>query len=643
MSDQQQSHEPVFGESFPNGAPAASWMDAKVGKAILVDEQGQLELEELPPEMGKIALSIRHELRKEFSEKVPEDIDSLEGFFDRIHQTVGKAWKKSASGALGVIRATVKTKLDRLEEGSGNKEELTKLYAVLSNDKDVELQFSIRQMGGLEGLKTSVPEAWRMLVMASSERQLAEITLARRWVAEAPKELFSKLKISHEELKLFVSVAADLGKYIDQAYLKQIHLTEMPGGMTKPMTAISDKPGAKYVYDVSNQNGETTTLSYSEVFSYEWSGLEKRFERIIQRVRLLLNEEKLTPVYGQFVEYLEKMKQCYGSEQKDPDVLFKQWQELKKMADSLVSAGCPMVLIQQATPGATGDANKVDAEIRLGIVSPGITKMRDYLGKLQGEAQALLTENKAALAEDYNIAKVILTLQPFAFGPNLHWMCRGEEDRNTILTHTNAVRDVAEQREIPYLEKILGPSVIRDKKVYVTSAIVETAFHEMAHTVLSKDDANVAKRVGTDNHILEEMKAEVVSFGILDRASSKGIKLDGLELRDQFLAKLGTNFDYLMNKSGTSGERYYFSAVALVNLLLEKGILIENEVGSPSYRIENPEKGIQVIAAFGNEVLNYYKDDASTPEKAKAFVELQKAKADKPDVKKFIETLKKAA
>ncbi len=643
----QQSREPVFGESFPHGASAASWMDAKIGKSVLVDEKGDLQLGDLPPEMKQVALDIRRELRKEIVERVPENIDSLEGFFDRIHQTVGIAWEARAKGALEVIRKTVKTKLDTLEEGSDDKNELTKLNAVLLDDKDLELQLSIRQMGRLEALKTKVPEAWRMLVMASSERQLAEITLARRWLAEAPEEFFAKLGISQQELTLFVSIAADLGKYIDHAYLKQIHLTEMPGGMTKSITSIADKPGAKYVYDISNQSGESKVLSYAEVFSYEWKGLEHRFDRIIERVKRLLKlqdeKKRLPAVYGQFIDYLEAMKACYASRETDPDKIFEQWQDLKKMADKLVSAGCPMVLIQQATPGATGDSNKVDTEVRLGIVTAGISKMKAYLNELQKEAQALLTENKNALREDYDIAKVILTLQPYAFGPNLHWMCRGEEDRNTILTHTNAVRDVAEQREMPYLKKMFGPNVVRDKTVYVTSAIAETAFHEMAHTVLSRDDEKVAKRVGTDNHILEELKAEVVSFGILNRASKKGVKLEGLELRDQFLAKLGTNLDYLMNKSsepGSSSERYYFSAVALIDLLLEKGIIIENEAGSPPYRIENPEEGIRVIARFGDEVLKLYKDDVSTPEKAKEFVELQKAKADKPDVKKFIETLK---
>ncbi len=522
--------------------------------------------------------------------------------------------------------------LSQIPENEGNE----KVRALLSNPELVEEKMEMRQFGLLESLRSVLPEAWRSLIIASSERQMAEVALFRRWLKEASDEEIKAWGMSRPELELFGDIPALLGRYIDQAYLKQMELADLPGGSSP--TPLAGNVGADRVYDIQRKGQEEVEkLPYIAVFPFELGRFSKLVLHLKGKVDGLMSQGKLPKSYSGMPAYLEKMAALYSSHETDPKTVAKMWnRDLAGDANRLVEQGCPMVLIPQATAAVSGDAEKVDVELRLGLRTPQIEAMEKVANSARGVAQEILDQYHGAVESSTKIPPITLTYQPFAFGPNLHWMTRGESTGDKILSHVNAVADVARRNEIPLLEKVFEIGKI-DPDAYSQSANLETVLHEVAHSIMIRGDAMVKVRVGSGNRssIIEELKADTVNMLILDRSEKEG-KI-AVDRKAQFLAKLGTVCDYMSDSSEELDDYYFYTGVRIIHDLLHAGAVEKGENGK--FAIRDAEKGMEVIGKIGNEVLGIYSDLKTDPAAINDYADGIIAMKDDPLVREFIAAL----
>lgn len=604
-----------FGENFSQGADPKNRMDVLRIK----------EIDQDIPEYIKSSLDIRNRFKNQIeSEGWPvlpdsEEIRATENIFAAAKFEVDKTWDKS-------IQQIISSQGE--EWGKNLKDEspeASQARGLLSNPEELQRSFSLRQFGVLEVLRQSNPEAWRTLVMASSERQLASIAVLEHWLKYSESDKLAavcdKIGLSSGELSLFVDTAAILGKYIDHAYVKQIELADLPGGSSE--SKIGEQDGAQYLYDLyKNPDSEDIDVkTYSDIFPYEWDKIQSRLLSLASRVDNEIKEEKLPDSYQGYAALLKKMAQVYGSKNIKPEILDKEWDELYKLAKSVDDSGCPIMIIPQGCASVAGEAGKVDAEIRLGLKTKETKRQEQSLDNFTKIAQEMLTSFDSSLDKSLLIPKVNLNYQPWAFGPNLYWNTRGESNESQILSHTNAVSEVALVHELPLVKKLFNREKITEEQ-YAGASVVETALHETGHSVVDYSDKKVAKRIGKsfEVEILEELKAETVGMKIFAEAIKRQELPSDVDIRLQLIAKLGTNLDYLKNKSNkkaSSGEPYYICGAAIIGRLLEKG-LIKKTVGG--YDLGDVEACIQEIASIGEEILLLYTDEKSKPADAKNYV-----------------------
>ncbi|MFA6416801.1 MAG: hypothetical protein WCW61_01265 [Patescibacteria group bacterium] len=622
-----------FGESFPQGADPKNRMDVlKMNK-----EQENI------PDYVKFGLEIRNNLKSKVEKDgwpdLPdqEAINLAEDIFEVAQQEVNKTWESSVQTLINNKAESWKQSLSTTD--SENKAALD----LLDNPEEFNKSFSLRQFGVLEILRTANPEAWRTLVVASSERQLASIAVMEHWLKNSNPEnlqaICYKINLNPTELKLFVDTAAILGKYVDHAYVKQIELADLPGGSAP--TKLKDEEGAAYLYDLYKdpRSEDIDIKTYSDIFPYEWEKIQSRLEALSIRTKLAVAKEELPDSYNLFADYLEKVGQVYGSKSIQPEVLDKEWENLYKMGKELNDSGCPIMIIPQGCSSVSGEAGKVDAEIRLGLKTKETREQEQEFSKFTGIAQEMINKNRDCLAKDYKVPDVKLNYQPWSFGPNLYWVTRGESGEDQILSHTNAVREVAVTNELPLLKKVFKEDV--DENKYSQAAVTETVLHEISHNVLDSEDKKVSKRIGKsfEKGILDELKAETLGMKILYDSYQRNELPHGIDIKTQLSAKLGANLDYLKNKSNqkaSAGEPYYLCGATIFSSLIEKGLVISKGSG---YEINNPEACIKEIANLGEKVLSFYTNMETKPADVKNYINELRKNSQGPIVQEFIKVL----
>lgn len=604
-----------FGESFPQGADPKNRMDVlKINK----------EQEDVPDYI-KFGLKIRDALKAKIEKNgwpdLPnqERINVTEDIFESAKNEVNKTWEES-------VKSLIESKAEEWKKDLKiDNPETRAAFDLLNNPEEFSKNFSLRQFGVLETLRTVNPGAWRTLVVASSERQLASVALMEHWLKNGDKEnlkaICEKISLSPEELKLFVDTAAILGKYVDHAYVKQIELADSPGGSVE--TKLGEEDGAQYLYDLyKNPKSEDIDIkTYSDIFPYEWEKIQSRLELLSIRTKLATDQGKLPASYNLFADYLEKIGQVYGSKSIKPEVLDKDWDDLYKMGKEVDNTNCPIMFIPQGCSSVSGEAGKVDVEIRLGLKTRETREREKGYSKFTNIAQEILDNNRASLGKDYKVPDVNLNYQPWSFGPNLYWVTRGESGEHQILSHTNAVSEVASANEVPLINKIFNENII-DVNEYSEAAVTETILHETGHNVLDYEDKKISKRIGKsfEAGILEELKAETVGMKILYETFKRGDLPNGVDLKTQLLAKLGTNLDYLKNKSDNkagAGEPYYICGATIFNSLFKKGLIVKKNSG---YDIVNPEACIKEISSIGDKVLSFYTNSETRPIDVKNYI-----------------------
>lgn len=608
-----------------------SFEGPKFGENFNPDQTNRMNVlkrDEKLPEYIDFSREIRDLLETSIKEEgwpsCPENVKSVEEIFEKADEAVAERWNKYAGDFFE----------NKCQEWAGaiDDSENQELREKLSDRDGMETNLRLQYIGSVEELRKVNPSAWRLMILASSERQLAKAVLLKNWVREMPEETFEKIGITREELDLFLEVAALLGKYIDQAYVKQVELADAPGGSSK--TELAGEEGAEYIYDLHKADGEASDVkTYSEVFQFEWSKLVGRIETLAQRVEKLIQENKIPSSYEGLPNFLREIARAYGSKETDPEKLDEMWDNLNTKTQELALAGCPLMIIPQGATAVAGEAEKVDIELRLAFQSEYTKKLEKLVDEYRFMAQNIVDSNQGVLNKHYEVPRQILNIQYFSFGPNLTSITQAETGEGFIASHINTIAELAKAKQIPLLEKLFPGEKINSED-YKDAAIIETSLHEYGHSMISTDDKKIHKKIGSGKaaDVIEELKAETLAAKLLwDKHGG-----DDEILKRHFLAKMGTVCDFLKDKS--EKEEYYYPAIIMVHRLISQGAIAEKNGG---YEIIDCRKGVQALADLGMEILeNFYLKKESNPADVREYFKQIKELEKEEKVKKFIGILK---
>lgn len=598
---------------------------------------------------------LRNVLKQESSDKegrlnwpeCPQNINSLENYIDATKQFVSEKWQESASI---LLQEKANEWLDLIPKSEENKE----LIQLLSNSQEFDDKLRIQQLGKLEGLRNFSPDGWRGLVLASSERQLAVLSLARHWLKNGlTDEQIKSWGMTKRELEILLDAGGVLGKYIDHAYVKQIELADEPGGtkqtaLCKKLTG-GERDGLSFLYDVprSPHSSEYDLKTYGEVFTGEWPKIASGLKAMAKKVAELLRTRELPESYQYLPAYVEKLIDLYQSKEKSPLNLDKQWREIEILQRELVKAGCPLMLIPGATAGVTADADKIDVDFRLGYRTKEILELESLIeqNRYLIIAQQIVDGYREKLKEIVNVPEMIFNVQPFSFGSNLQFQTSAEAGEEVTLSHVNVNNEVAKEEIMPIINKSFPFEKYGiDPAEYNQLVNVDTVLHEIAHNIMPNDDESVQERVGhgLSAAILDEIKAETVGM-IVFKKSLEGLPEDKAKdkINKAFYAKLLTVCHYLANKSsdkGTDGEKYYLSGLAVVNRLLESGAI---SFKNGQYKIIDADLGINEVSKLGQELLdNFYLNENSTGSHVTFYINKLRKMNNNQNIQDFKEFLK---
>jgi len=628
-----------FGQEFERTQP-----EREINRMDVLHPQENL------PESIKFARELREDL-KGFIEaegwpECPKDLTSVEDLFMVGQAVVTEYWKRSAGGKLA------KRCAQWAEHMRTDDSEHRTARELLLDPGRLEDKLGINQLGVLETIREIQPEAWRTLATVASERQLAILALVRHWAkTEFTDEQIERMGFGRDELGLLLDAAGILGKYIDHAYVKQLEIADLPGGMERtPLdirhqrkTGEEEQSGAEYLYDywltpAGRRRATMIVKTYSEVFPFEWPKIVDRLQVLAGRAQGLLSEGRLPESYEGLPGYLEHIAKMYGSEVMDPQELEDTWEELYRAGTKLAKKGCPLMLIAQGATGS-GEADKVDVELRFGLQTPETKATQKSFRRFGDLVYQLNKQYADSLEEKWPRPSIVINVQTLAFGPNVYWMTAGEAEETQILSHTNVVIDGVLNKELPLLRRL---RLIEEGELgqYKHAAVMETVLHELGHTVLPTEDDAIEKRVGENGDALDELKADAMTMWLLAKETERDPLLRKIWER-QLLAKIASIATYLTEKSSkvnSDGEPYYLAGAAELTALLDSGALTESE---GRYVISDAAKGVRALAELGDSVLQrFYVDQTSTPEAvAEYFKGLRKLKQD-PRLKRFVAALR---
>ncbi|MDD5041819.1 MAG: hypothetical protein PHX87_05995 [Candidatus Peribacteraceae bacterium] len=602
-----------------------------------------LHEDSLPESIRSITHDIRTMMRTSLESKIPEcslnEIHTIDDLFFAATSSIEKQWQTSPLPDL------LKRDCEEWNTILPDTPQLQEVRGILRDPAQVSALLSSRQMGALEPLRKALPEAWKKLLVLSSERQLETIGLLRQWLKEIPEEKLQECDVQRAEVELLLEMGASLGKYFDHAFIRQMELADLPGGSAATKLGKDKRKGAQYVYDpyVSEQSDEIAPRTYAQMFPFEWPRIQKHFERLaVETDRLLVEGRLPRNKYADLPAFLHKLADAYGSPLTDPEALAVLWKDIYESGAALSLKGCPLAVIAQAIPTVTGDANKVDVELRLGFTDARTRALMKHLAPTHDEGQQFfetLLAGKEDLVDEYRtISPAVLTSHALGFGPNLYWRVDAEQRPGHSLLHPDVVRE-STVKDLPRLKRIFDIELAPER--YAQAALTELDAHETGHMVFSWMDQAVSSRIGLNEQseawILEELKAETVGAHLLTRRLKHAKDIDVYE---QLAAKLSSILYYVTQKSPEdSGERYYFTGLAQLQILLAEGIIVPE---GNRYTIRDPERGLQALAKRGEDLLRtYYANPDATPADVRAFVSsLKESVASDQRVQEFLQTIR---
>lgn len=567
----------------------------------------------------------------------PKNLKNIEDLLESAKIAVADHWQKTSAEILG---QKFSEWLSQIPDDKKNQP----IRRLLQNPESLDEKIKIYQLGELEGLRTALPDAWRTLVMLSSERQLATLSLLRYWIKEGLTDSDAQnMGTSKPELEIMLDAGGILGKYADHAYVKQIEMADQPGGTAK--SRLSSEPGGEFVYE-DKSSGQMIRRAYAEVFPGEWPRIIRGLGFVQEKVQKLLAESKLPESYALLPDYLKTLIDLYSSTETSPEKLKAMHDEVDRQMTALARAGCPMMFLVGATSGVTGDAEKVDVDLRLGIITEGLKAFDKEIDAHTQIAQKMVDQNRQALdKKDFKVPRLILNDQPLAFGANLQYFTPAESGEVSMVSHVNVNNEVARVNHPPLIKRLF-PEKAKTLSLpeHMRAINDDTSRHEISHNVMSTEDEAVEGRIGTGNpaDVLEELKAETVSM-ILSRERQKQLPKEKRAdfAQEQFFTKVIVVADYLANKSKDpkgDGYKYYYAGLAMLDKLLSSGLLVADGDG---YRITDPQQGMTVMSQMGEDILKrFYTNPEATPDHVKEYLQALKKREQDPEIKKFISKLK---
>jgi hypothetical protein len=315
---------------------------SKINTSIIHSQSFQLEI--LPSHLPVRALL--EEAAREYPDwkKMPAHIRSIEDIFEGAKELVTSGWSKKV---ITYLAEKCRIWADELP----HKPEYDDEAELLRNPELLEQKLKIHQFGALESLRKVLPLAWQELILMASERQLAAIVVARHWIKELSPERIQEIVQTSQvhsikELELFIDCAAIVGKYIDQAYVRQIELTDI----VDPVTIVTCKrfPGQKEFkceFHPLRQTPQIEIKPYRTVFSLEWEHLVQALEHVARKVDYAFSLGELSESYRNFSAYVRELAQTYGSTEINHDILHERWDQLLDHMRALAEEGCPIMLV----------------------------------------------------------------------------------------------------------------------------------------------------------------------------------------------------------------------------------------------------------------------------------------------------------
>lgn len=591
----------------------------------------------------KVVHDIRKALKKELSAVPPcpavEDLDEL---FTEAQKVVDKNWRQHVSPLFIRFRDGLKEKLAaRTEEEKEEGEDLGELMELLSDEKSFEKLLSTTNLAPLESLRSLAPEAWYELILASSERQLAEITLMNTWL-KGNTNLPETIGMTPEEIGLVLEIGSTFGKYFNTAFLKQMELADSEGGSSA--TPLGHIQGMSQLYEMNeDQESENFKIKpYKEVFKLETKKITEHFKRLSEKTAGLLATGKLPDTYKRLPHYLNVLGEVYGSSKKNPKKLKKRWEYLDKLSRELSEDGCPLTLISQNVPTVAGDANKVDFELRVGWKDKKAEIFEQSLKPFQQTAQEIANGYRPNLSKASVVPLPQANRLIFAFGPNVIWHAFAEARTSTIQLHHDEMTGYAADLK-PNFDALFPEEEIDDDE-YKEAAVASTALHELGHRMLPREDEAIAEKIGNsvESNVLEEFKAETSAYMILEKTLKEG-GTGNIKINAHVAAKMTDLIGYIKDNSpetGSSTETYYHTGVAILKGLFEAGVLAEKD---SHYMITDHQRFITVIADMGRKISKkYYIGTDTNPEAVILKVEAMRKDRSDPRVVRFLEAIKAA-
>lgn len=478
----------------------------------------------------------------------------------------------------------------------------------------------------LEALRWISPVTWQSLLQASSKRQQDKLDIARGMMLSLPDDNLYRFDITKNEFDLFFKVAAETGELIDQAYFQQVKLADLPGGSAQTRLGKAGIFGNEFVYEKDNR-----VLAYRNVFGPYWPMVGDRLVTLSKWASSL----DLPKHSNGLPSYLEQLGKAFLSTTASPGKTFKIWYKLVDLCRKLAQDGCPIIIIPPTTPMVAGEANKVDVELRFCLQTPETREWTGYLKKYQETAQKLSDKFESTGMygkgmKKHRISSLIATIQPFAFGSGLHFKVRGEAGIGVI--HIDNISDIALRTEFPLLKNLFDFDGL-DEDEFVQKAIELVVTHENGHEV----GTNLEK-LGESNAIdvLDEYKAELVGMKIIYDGFD-GRWINERQANNYLLTYISGLCNSIRKSgiSGSSGERYYYSAAVILWALLKNGIIVRN--GNGKYVLTDGKRGLDLLEESAEALLGeVYYNPKMTPEKAIKYVDDLKKEAEYPPLQEFL-------
>ncbi|NLG07163.1 hypothetical protein GX553_01760 [Candidatus Peribacteria bacterium] len=497
-----------------------------------------------------------------------------------------------------------------------------------------------RFMGPLESLRSLQPASWMTLMHLSAERQMHAVILLRHWMqkTQLPDATFSRMGISRTEMALLLQIAGLCGKYVDQIYIKQMELADQKGGQYK--TPLTKASGSWLFYDFVNEDntGGADVKSFGEVFPFESKRMTKHFHRIADDVAERVTSGSLNQSYHHLPEALRSFAQLiHASSKTDGSILLGIWERLQDELAQCTAQGCPIALFAAGGRSVAGNANKMDMELRLGLVTPQCTRMLADMETLQANAQHLCDEivREAPVQPTlHSVPPSVVAIHAFGFGPNLHFRTGAEALEKRIVMHPDCMLDDALDEE--EIANAIFPDLLQSipQEEYIRASAKNYYAHEATHTIFSSNDPQATNRIGsgTAETALEETKAEIFSAELLRRMPED-------QHRAIFASKLAAYLVLLRDNSPTDGVgvAYYTSGLLGLHALSMAGIV---QIEGDRLVIQDAARGLQVLAEAGTQLMQeFYTNPAMTPALVQSRMRRRRIKAETDPVVQHILSL----